>query len=359
MDNLTRTNTGGRKSIPDYRDSVYASLAVLTTQPNIQTNFSLFPVYNQQQTPSCVSHSVVKLMQLYWYLKTGKIVTFNPQFLHILSVFPGATPEDGRDPRTVLQMAQKYGCCTSTTLPINTGVSNTQYCDPNVITQEMRDEAIQYAIPSFIQISLTENDFRNAIKNYGAISSLFEVGNTFWTAPDGKITWNQSLIDPIRATSNITSAHEVTIIGDNNSDLGQGVNSWGDTWDNKGYFSYIFNEWQPYITEAWAITDPDPRALALVQSLPQASQFKHNFQTTIKYGMSNAEVRALQIALAIDGDFEYPEITGTYGLATATAVLQFQMKYAVASLSELDSLHGFNSQVGPATRVKLNQLFNK
>jgi hypothetical protein len=361
MNDLVRNKTGAIKSKLDYRDKIFAA-AMGTTPgpvPNIVTDFSKFGVWDQAQTPSCVSHSVAKLLQLYWYLKSGKVVDFNPQFLHILSAFPGAGPDDGRDPRTVLQTAAALGCCTTATLPRNTAVTNTQYFDTNLITQAMRDEAMQYAGISFVPISVDQGSFRSAIKNYGAVSALFEVGNTFWTTPTGEVTWDPKLIDPIRATSNLSGAHEVTLIGDNNSDVDRGINSWGVEWNLAGYFNIVFNEWQQYIPELWAITDPNPTALALVQSLPNQDQFKHNFQTTIKYGMTNPEVRALQVALAIDGDFIYPEITGFFGQITADAVTAFQTKYTVASPAEINSLKGPASQVGPATMLKLNQLFNK
>jgi hypothetical protein len=361
MNDLIRNKTGAIKSKKDYRDQIfmYAMGAPSGPVPNILTDFSKFGVWDQAQTPSCVSHSVAKMLQLYWYLKSGKVVDFNPQFLHILSAFSGAGPDDGRDPRTVLQTAAKFGCCTTATLPRNTSVTNTQYFDTNLITQAMRDEAMQYAGISFVPISVDQGSYRSAIKTYGAVSALFEVGNTFWTTPTGAVTWDPKLIDPIRATSNLSGAHEITIIGDNNSDVLRAINSWGTAWDLSGYFNFIFNEWQPYIHELWAITDPNPAALATVQSLPTQDEFKHNFQTTIKYGMNNPEVRALQVALAIDGDFTYPEITGYYGTVTATAVTAFQIKYSVASPAEIASLQGTHSQCGPATRKALNNLFNK
>ena len=361
MNDLIRNKTGAIKSKKDYRDQIfmYAMGVSPGPVPNISTDFSKFGVWDQAQTPSCVSHSVAKMLQLYWYLKSGKVVDFNPQFLHILSSFSGAGPDDGRDPRTVLQTAAKFGCCTTATLPRNTSVTNSQYCDTNVITQAMRDEAMQYAGISFVPVLVDQSSYQSAIKTYGAVSALFEVGNTFWTTPTGQVTWDPKLIDPIRATSVLSGAHEVTLIGDNNSDVDRGINSWGVEWNLAGYFNIIFNEWQPYITEIWAITDPNPTALALVQSLPKQSDFKHNFQTTIKYGMNNPEVRALQVALAIDGDFTFPEITGFYGTVTSTAVTTFQIKYNVASLAEINSLKGTASQVGPATRNALNNLFNK
>lgn len=88
------------------------------------------------------------------------------------------------------------------------------------------------------------------------------------------------------------------------------------------------------------------------------STFKHAFNQDIKFGSSGVEVKALQDALKIDGVFSKNVIsTGYYGDITRVAVVVFQKKYRVASPQEIASLNG--RVVGPKTRAKLNQLFNK
>lgn len=76
--------------------------------------------------------------------------------------------------------------------------------------------------------------------------------------------------------------------------------------------------------------------------------FKHTFNTNLTYGNNSDEVKFLQKALQIDGEFTYPTITGNFGPITLTAVKAFQSKYAIPST-------GF---VGPMTRNKLNKLFS-
>ena len=39
----------------------------------------------QAKGPACVGHSIVELMMLYWYQKTGKWVRFSSRFLDILA----------------------------------------------------------------------------------------------------------------------------------------------------------------------------------------------------------------------------------------------------------------------------------
>lgn len=355
---------GAIKSKKDYRaEIVKRALASLLANPTPALAQELYTKFYQQyglvmmqgQTPSCVSHSIVYLMKLYWFLKTGKIIDFNPQYLHIKSAFQGAQPTDGRDPQTVLQMAQKWGCCTSATLPINVNVPLAQYCDPSVITPEMDAEAAQWKIPGFAPVTLTQEGIRQAIQTYGAVSILFQIGQEFWTNLAGQESWAQADIDPIRPPASVVGGHQLTGIGWN-SDLEHLINEWSTQWAENGESDWIFAEWSTFILEAWVIADVPGPILATIQGLPAPKEFIHNFQTDLKQGETSEEVRALQIALSIAGFNTYPEITGFYGTLTAASVLAFQKAKNVAPISELESLNG--GTVGPATRTALNVLFN-
>lgn len=83
--------------------------------------------------------------------------------------------------------------------------------------------------------------------------------------------------------------------------------------------------------------------------------FHHAFNTTVKFGMENAEVKAVQNALTITKDFDFAP-TGFFGDKTRKAVLAFQLREKVDSVAELMRLNG--ETVGPKTRVPLNRLFN-
>lgn len=354
-------NPGGHASKKDYRSEiVFAAMADSSAQsPSLPielfTDFQkLGGAMMQSQTPSCVSHAMAQLTKLWWYAKTGNIVDFSPRFLHVLSAYSGAGPNDGRDPVTVAKVSQGIGCATSATCPNDVTLSNYDYCNPNSVTQVARDEAAQYRIPGFVQIPVNQNAVRQAIQRYGAVSILFRIGSELWTAKDGTQTWDQAAIDPMRPPAIVIGGHELVGSGFNGS-LDHVVNSWSKLWAQDGESDYLWNEWQPYIVEVLAIADVPMAALQTVRSLPPPDEFKHVFAQNVAFGQINDEVRALQIALTIDGENAYPEITGYYGSATEKAVLAFQTKYAVAPQSTLNTLAGRN--VGPATRAKLNQIF--
>lgn len=112
------------------------------------------------------------------------------------------------------------------------------------------------------------------------------------------------------------------------------------------------NGWQ-YFTEDWFTSQNITQVGALVWNNRSTPTFTHNFQTPIKLGDKGNEVIALQQALRQDGEFTYPVNTGFYGDVTRQAVLAFQNKYGIPA----DNLNG--TLVGPKTRSKLNDLFNK
>lgn len=366
----TRNALGALKSIDDYRSHIIAGeMAKSASQkqqvPNaLLTDFQKIgiAIMNQLLQLACVSHSIVYLIKLYFFLKTGKVIDFSPRFLDIISGLKKYNGyydfklTDGRDPLTVLKMAMKYGCATTATIPNDTSLSIAEYRNPAVLTQEVFDEADQYKIPGYTPIALNQESIRNAVRTYGASSLLFQIGKELWTDIWGNPTYQQIYIDPLRPPKTIIGGHQMTDSGYNVS-LEHLINSWGQEWAENGEADYLWNEWSSYILEGWAITEIPTDILKTVQSLPSPRDFMHNFSTQLKYGMSSEEVKMLQIALSILGFFTYPEITGNYLDVTANAVLAFQLAENVDSQSELISLHG--KIVGPKTLQALNGIFNK
>ena len=85
--------------------------------------------------------------------------------------------------------------------------------------------------------------------------------------------------------------------------------------------------------------------------------FHHTFTQDLRFGEIDPEVRFLQKALQLSGEFPATqEITPFYGEITRKAVLEFQYRYKVASVGELWMLNG--KTVGVKTRQRLNILFN-
>ena len=363
-----RNGLGALKSIDDYRSHIVAmELAkqgtLITQQQNaLVTDFQKLGILNQLSEPACVSHSIVYLIKLYFFVKTGKIIDFSPRFLDLISGLKQYNGyydfklTDGRDPLTVLKMALKYGCATTATIPNDTSLSIAEYRNPAILTQAVFNEAAQYKIPGFTTIALSQESVRNAVRTYGASSLLFRIGKELWTDTFGNPSYEQIYIDPLRPPKSVIGGHQMTDSGYNVS-LEHLVNSWGTGWADNGEADYLWSEWSQFILEGWVIAEIPPEILKTIQGLPSPRDFIHNFKIQMSYGMTNEEVKMLQIALSILGFFTYPEITGYYGSATENAVLAFQIAENVDSLSELISLHG--KIVGPKTLTALNREFNK
>lgn len=132
------------------------------------------------------------------------------------------------------------------------------------------------------------------------------------------------------------------------------LNSWGNAAGDQGWQwiteSYINAALQndPFhnnktIFSAWTLmynTNPGPATL------------KHHFGTNMAQGQQSDEVKILQQALTITGDFPSSIApTGYYGNETAHAVLKFQNRSGITPPA--------STNVGPKTRAALNVLFDK
>ena len=219
---------------------------------------------------------------------------------------------------------------------------------PQDITDVARANAKFDQTLSYTAVAKTIEDFAHAISNnHGMVIGVRGtwVNDTSWNTTCPK--------SPAGASSNwghwIYAGKAKLINGKKMIGL---LNSWGDIgergwqWIGEDYFS----EGGRYLMGGWT------HVLAK-QKTPDKT-FKHNFSTNLKFGEKNDEVGALQRALQIDGVLPLTvQATGYYFTATRQAVLKFQLKYSVASTEKLNELGG--NEVGPATRKKLNELFNK
>jgi hypothetical protein len=207
-----------------------------------KTDTSMFPVWMQHNEPSCVSHSIARLMQIYWYKKTGKIINFSPRFLHAYTA-PGMATTDGRDPRIIAKTACNIGCCTEELLPNDTTLDNATYMNVP-ITQAMLDEAAQYKMPPFYMVPIDSYSIRHAIYHKGGVALCFKVGKEMWTAPNGQTSWNPADINPLRAPQVVVSGHEM--VGEHWNGTLDGIeNSWSTGWNEGGYGEYNLTNYQP------------------------------------------------------------------------------------------------------------------
>lgn len=340
---------GALPSGPDYRDAIAALAAVTPSAPvtlPAQLHTNLGGVLMQGQQPACVSHSIAKLMKLYWFLKTGVWVDLSPRFLDILSAEPDIPLDGGRRPRTVLKIGVTVGCCTTATLSNDVTLSIADYRNASAVTAEARAEALKYRIPGFLAVPTTFAATRMHTWLYGAVSALLMVGKELWTP-----SWEDSAIDPLRTPAVVESGHEMTITGWDKPNLNIIENEWSSAWANQGSAEYDPIAWDPYTVEQWAIAEIPQDIVDFLKNLPSPVNFHYAWNNDLHQGDQNSSVEFAQTAFMILGYLApiAPGELGIFGPKTAAANAKFQSANGIVPVP---------GSIGPATRKALNAKFS-
>lgn len=339
---------GGLPSAPDYRDQVvaaaFAPLGGLPLPNEYQAE--LAPPMYQRQIPACVSHDVADLMKLWWFRQHGQWVDFSPRFLDILSAQPEIPLNGGRVPRTVLRVAARQGCATTATLPNDTTLSVAQYRDPAAVTDEARAEALKYRIPGYFNVRLDPTLTRQAIYRYGAVTTLFQVGEELW-----KPTWAEKDISPLRPPKLPVSGHQMGQKGFAGA-LNTVRNEWSDAWARKGEADFDWAAWRPHILEQWAIAQVPQDVADFLHDLPPQADFHYHWARDLRKGDISDDVKFAQVALMILGFMQpvTPRELGVFGPKTSAAVGAYQKARAISPQAP--------DSAGPRTRAALNKDFS-
>lgn len=345
---------GALPSPHDYRDSYATATSLVTAMatflpPKYEEDFSMLgPVLDQNKEPACVAHSVALCLKHYFFQKTGKLIDFSPRFLDVLAKrFDGQPMDGGTYPRLVFKLAVKYGCATTKTVPNDTSLPIAQYRNDAVLTKAAFDEAAQYKIPGFLRIPDNFDAVRQAVYFHGAVSTLLRIGSEWWTP-----SWNAKDIDPLRTPAEVTGGHQVTTHGWKDERLNTLRNSWSVDWCDKGSAHYDYYKWEPFINEFWVVADIPEDLKNFLNHLPAPEDFHYEWDTDMKLGDNNEDVKFAQIALMILG-FLAPvpaEELGIYGPKTANAVKAYQLAHRISPQAP--------NNIGPKTRVALNKQFS-
>lgn len=343
------TALGAIESPQDYRDQIAsAAMGVEPFYLPATHDTGLGPVQMQAKIPACVSHSVVDILKLYWFIRTGEWVDFSPRFLDILAKRIDGQPIDGGTfPRLVMSLVVKYGCCTTKTLPNDTSLPLAEYRRDSVLTPEMFEEAKQYKIPGYVRVPTDYNSVRQNIFLYGAVTMLFSIGEELWIP-----SWDAKDTDPLRTPKKIVSGHQMTPKGWTGPKYNTLRNEWSDRWAKKGETEYDPVEWAPFIREAWAIAQIPKDVKDFLSSLPAKADFHHTWNTDMKLRDRTDDVKFLQVAYMILGHLTIlnPEEFGIFGPKTAAANSAYQASKGIFPQAP--------NNAGPRTRSALNLEFS-
>lgn len=372
--NLPLFSFGGIQSEPDYRDVPMSAVlgAPRGLPPRFFADVSRLPIWNQRKIGSCVGQAGGKKKQKQEENETGQVIPFSPRFIYALAKSVDGLPTEGTYYRLAMKMLQKYGCATEATLPNDTTLAHAEYIDLSNIPQAAYDEAKKYAIGSYAQVGsflkIGAEELEQAIAEGDGTLLGVQLGKEWWTDARGNPSWSEQDLLPLRPPAAIVSGHAIFPYGyeEEGSRLKiHFINSWSAQWGAGGKGWFYYDDYKPFLMEAWGAVDLPNDWREKIKQLPTAKDFFHTFARDILIGEKSGEAQALQTALMIDGEFSrdlYAQLLkenqlGYYGEITRRAVADFQKKYQVAPLWELLATNG--RRVGAKTRAKLNQLFSK
>lgn len=350
-------------SPPDYRDVLIgeATPQITSFPDSYEVDISQLPVWNQKKIGSCVGHASAKKKQQMDYVETKQVFPLSARFVYALCKSQDGIAGEGTYYRMAAKVLQQYGCATEGTVPNNCDLAHAEYINLKNIPPEAYVEAKQFAIKNYASVAVRDlDDIRRGILAGGTLIGL-NLDKSWWTDKNGKFSYKAEDLFPLKPPTVSGSGHDTfaykyeTIDGRIRIWI---LNSWGPSWGINGTGYFWWDEYVNSLVEGWSFVDLPNDWQKEVKDLPPATTYKHAFLQNMSYGETSPEVRQLQIALKIDGTFPKTIAeTGYYGPITQKAVYEFQMKYHVDTVANLQTLQG--RSCGPKTRSKLNELFNK
>jgi hypothetical protein len=355
--------TGAIKSPPDYRDIRIAQIASPREYPpSFFVDVSQLPVWHQRKIGACVGHACAKYKQLLDLKDTGKVEPLSARFLYAMAKCRDGYQDEGTYPRLVAKILKDIGCATENTCPNDTTLNHESYVynrKEEDIPTSAKEEAYKAKIGGYAWADITKEGLKQCICDFSGGAMLVRIDKNWWTTIKGIYTNLASKLFPLRypKKENTISGHEVYLIG--YRDIGDDVElhhlgSWSKDWGNKGTGYFLWSEYKNYIDEVITFTDIPNQLLEEAHNKPKT--FTYNFTKPMDFGYEGEEVKKLQEALIMTGDFDF-RITGYFGEITRKAVLKFQVRECKLSWYEQYVLRG--SKVGEKTLSALNRLFNK
>jgi uncharacterized protein YvpB len=132
-------------------------------------------------------------------------------------------------------------------------VPHAAYAHP-LITAVLKQNAAQHKGSAYgFADDLSFEGIKQYIHDYGPVILLMRLGSEFWTAPDGRTSWAEHEILPLRAPKAIVSGHFV-VAQSYDEDYIYFINSFGPTWGREGH-GYFGRGYMPYVVEAGALLD--------------------------------------------------------------------------------------------------------
>jgi hypothetical protein len=243
-------NLGAKPRSPDARD-LWLGAATLPDYPAtfMQERAFTMPIYNQLHQPACSSHAAAWLKNF-----LGDLDTASPRYTwEDIKSFDGFPIMDGTNMRCLFQSLQ-HGVIPLSTVPNQTDMTPEMYASPVDLTPTNEAKAGQDVIDSYAFYDKPSFEtLKQLIYQHKAVVLLIALGTEFWTAPNGRSSYAEKDICPLRTPSTIVSHHFV-VAHSYTEDAIWCANSFGPHYAHQGHF-YFGSDYMPYVLEAGTAID--------------------------------------------------------------------------------------------------------
>ncbi|HKF48328.1 MAG TPA: C1 family peptidase [Terracidiphilus sp.] len=227
--------------------------------PSYFADLSKLPVLMQAQKPSCIGHATAAGMMQ----KDNGAYSwdYSPRFLYALCKRDDGIAADGTYYRQALKEGTAFGVCDNAQFPNDVTLDTPTYQNASLIPQTAFDIAKSRLVKSYVALSdLSFAGLKQAIYQNGVVLLGVELGNEWWTAPNGSTSWAKADILPLRPPATVTSGHAVLMYGYDENYI-YIRNSWSAEWGDNGN-GYFGQDYIPFIQEGWTFMDLAPEVVA-------------------------------------------------------------------------------------------------
>jgi hypothetical protein len=226
--------------------------------------FFTTPILMQGQSPECGGYSLA--FALAYLLSLNEQLSGSFAYAYEKTV-DGVPNEAGTFIPAIGQAAQKAGSCLDALFPDD---GNT-VADPDgnaTLYSTASAQAIQDALTraGWIPLMLTDlswNGIQAAIAKYKTVIVEAQVGEEWYTAPDGTTSWAAADVLPIRPPKEVIDAHFFAVGGRYDQTNIWFANSWSTSWGESG-FGYFQENYIPFVKNAIVLYKMPPSVQTIV-----------------------------------------------------------------------------------------------
>ncbi len=239
-----------------------AAAPIAAPTPYEDPAFFATPIDMQGKSPECGGFSV----GFYLAYLLGLLVKLSGSFAYAYEKTVDGVPNiDGTHIAALGDVAQAAGICLKELFPDDgTNPEGTPTTKWNAATPQAISDALTRA--GWLSLFLTDlswNGIQSAISKYKAVIIEAQVGDEWWTAPNGSISWREADILPIRPPKAVVDSHFFVAGGKYDANNTWFANSWSTEWGHNG-FGYFNKSYIPFIKNAIVLYKMPPSVQTVV-----------------------------------------------------------------------------------------------